>query len=164
MEKLRLLLKEANTAFKIADHMIYVTYPLVSDTKLLIVIIENLHKAITKGVEALLYYEFLYKRISNFPESFHERLRTFKESIARRYNFSQNNILLISDINEIVEKRKESPIEFVKKDKFVIASRDYRLRTINFDKTKNFVNETKMFISKLNSILKASDRRTTQRS
>ena len=81
MEDFLELLSEANRAFKTADHLTYVTYPLVQETKLLIAIVENLYSALIKSIEAILEYDQLYKRISLLPQDPQSRLEIFKTKL-----------------------------------------------------------------------------------
>ena len=64
------LLASANKAFKTADHLCYMTYPLVNDIKLIVTIVDNLDKALVLGMDALLQHEYLYKRLSFMPREF----------------------------------------------------------------------------------------------
>lgn len=153
MEQFRLLVQDMNRYFKTADHLAYITYPLVKDNKLMIVILENINNALIKGIEAILYYDRLYKRIPPYPENFHSKLDVFKIKCALRYNFDRSFIILIQDIYELVEQHKKSPMEFIRKDKFVICSYDYKkVNTLNIDKLKSYINEAKPFLEKINKI------------
>jgi len=153
------LVKEANRAFETADHLAYVTYPVINDNKLTISIAENLFQALTKGMDAILYYDRLYKRIMFLPQEFNSKLELFKQSSAKRYNISRETIQLLKDFSEISSARKESPIEFSRKEKFVICSTNYKLRTLTIQKMKDAINQTKPFISTLNSIYNQNVRR-----
>ena len=53
MERFRQLVKEANKAFETADHLTYMTYQIVKDIKLMIMITENLYNALEKGMDAV---------------------------------------------------------------------------------------------------------------
>jgi len=159
MERFQQSLIEANESLKRADHLASVTYKLINDPKLLWVALENTHRAAIKCMNALLEFDLLYKRISHIPEAFKERLRFFKETSGKRYAISRETTILLADLQELVEKHKASSMEFVRKDKFVIASPEYRLRTLDIKKVKDFVEKTKMFIKKANLLFKSSDRR-----
>ena len=74
MERVLSLVGEANTALKRADHMVSVTYKVVHDVKLLMVIMEHVHKAVIKGMDAVLLYDMIYKRIPMLPVQFRDRL------------------------------------------------------------------------------------------
>ena len=159
MEKFRQLVQEANKAFETADHLAYMTYPIVKDIKLIIIIVENLYNALEKAMDAVLYYDRLYKRINDLPKEFNLRFDIFKRKSAPRYGISEENIFLINEIRSIVEQRKKSPIEFIRKDKLVIASNNFKVKTVDINKIKEYVLKTKSFIEKLNEIKKEDDRR-----
>ena len=53
MERFTTYVAEANKAFKIADHLIYVTYPVLQDNKLMATALEHLAVALQKGMAAL---------------------------------------------------------------------------------------------------------------
>lgn len=154
MELFQQLLEEANKTFRIADHLTNVTFPLIKDIKLIITITENLDKTLTNGLNALLQYEFLYKRISGVPKDFKDKLDIFKSHCLLRYtSIARESILLINDVKSLVEHRKNSPVEFIKSGKFVMCTSDYKMRIINYDKIKNFVSQAKDLMLKLNIIM-----------
>ncbi len=159
MEKPILFAKEATKAFKTADHLTYVTFPLLNDQKLFATIAEKLKEALDKGMKAVLEFDYLYKRIQFVPADFQARVTLFRQYAPKKYNFNQSVFATMQDIEEIVTRRRESPIEFIRKDRLVIASSDYRLKTVNLEKIKEYVQNTKMFISKVNEIIQTSDRR-----
>ncbi len=159
MEKPILLAKEATKAFKTADHLIYVTFPLLNDQKLFATVAEKLKEALDKGIRAILEMDYLYKRIQFIPAEFQARMILFRQYAPKKYNINPIIFATMQDIEEIVTRRRESPIEFIRKDRLVIASGDYRLKTVNLEKIKEYVQMTKMFISKVNEIIQTSDRR-----
>ncbi|HLD15053.1 MAG TPA: hypothetical protein VJB94_00535 [Candidatus Nanoarchaeia archaeon] len=146
------LIEEANKAFLTADHLAFVTYPIVNDNKMFILIVENLFKAASKGMEAIIYYDRLYKRISPINNDFGSHLQVFKDKCMPRYGIDRSNFLLIQDLKMLIDERKKAPMEFSRREHYVIADHDFRIKTINLNKVKNYINQTKMFIDKLNSI------------
>ena len=159
MEKPILLANEATKAFKIADHLTYVTFPLLNDQKLFATIAEKLKEALDKGMRAVLEFDYLYKRIQFVPTEFQNRISLLRQYASKRYSFSPEIFTTMQDIEEIVARRRESPIEFIRRDRLVIASADYRLKTVTLEKIKQYVQSTKTFISKVNEIMQTSDRR-----
>jgi len=153
MEKFKELIQTANRAVKTADHLTYMTFPLVNDTKLLITIVENLHSAVINSMDALLYYDWLFKRISNLPLDFRSRLEIFKSYSIMRYNIPRDSVVLIQDIESIINHRRNSPMEFVRKGELVLCTNNYNMKTINFIKVKEYTNKAKDFVRKVNSIL-----------
>jgi hypothetical protein len=159
MERFLQLVKEANRAFETADHLAYVTYPLVNDNKLIISIAENLFKALTTGMEAILYYDRIYKRIMHIPPDFHGKLELFKQNSIPRYNISREIVHLLNELSEVLNARAKSPIEFGRQDKFIICSKDYALKSLTITKVKDNINQSKPFMNKLNLIYNQNVRR-----
>ena len=89
MEKLVELVSKMNKSFKTADHLAFVTFPLLKDPKLLVQIIWNLNKSLNLGMEALLYYERMYKRIGMYPENFMMRFEIFQKKVVPRYRVKE---------------------------------------------------------------------------
>lgn len=162
METFKRLVGEANKSLKTADHLTYVTFPLINDIKLMVTITENLNIALTKGMEAILHYDRLYKRIPAYADNFVAKFDMFKSRSAVRYNFPREDLLLINDVREIIEHRQKSPMEFIRRDKFVICSNNYRMKTITLDKVKEYINRAKGFMAKVNRIYEQNDRRFTR--
>ena len=154
MEDVSKALKDANRLFKTADHLTYVTYPLVKDNKLIITITENLTEAMIKAMEALLYYDRYYKRIMHFPSDFASKFDIFKRMCAPRYNINREYLVMMQDLKDLIEARKKSVMEFIRNDQYVITSNNYELRTLNYQKVKDILNKSKPFFEKVNFILK----------
>jgi hypothetical protein len=155
------LLQEANKRFNSVDHMLYVTYPLVKDNKLLILMVEGLNKSLNLFLEALMNYEYLYKRINNIPEDFSGKMDLLKRSVANRYNIPRNSIVVMEDLNKIVDERRKSPMEIVKREKYVILSDNYNQTHVTIEKLKNYINESKLFINKVNTLIENARRFST---
>ena len=161
METVLIPLKEANRRFVSADHMLFMTYPLLKDTKLLILVAENLHHASILALDALLKYEIMFKRVNSIPVSFNQKMDILKREVAGRYNIQRSNIVNIEELNKLIEARRNSPMEFCKRDKYVICSDDYKTNFLTLDKLKNYLNESKVFINRVNTIIENARRFST---
>ena len=138
MEKFLENLEEAHKIILIADHMFYVTFPLIKDKKLLLKILSDTKIAISKCISSVLQYEYLYKRIKLFnnPKT---NFRTFEEKCARRYNITEQEIKLILELFEVVEEHKKSSMEFLKNQKIVILSKNLQQKIVPIEKVKEFL-------------------------
>lgn len=152
MEELKRILREANKSLKTADHLVYVTYPLVKDHKILISVMENLNTAVTKAMDSVLYYDRMFKRIDSVPDAFNLRFEVFKAKCMPRHNIDREFVEFILDLKNVINTRKESAIDFTRKDRFYICSDDYRMQAITFDKIKGYLIQTKSFLNKINSL------------
>ena len=56
MEEFQTFLEKAKRHLKVADRMIYVTYPVVKDNKLLMIVMENLFLSLTNAITALMSF------------------------------------------------------------------------------------------------------------
>ncbi len=158
MDIFKNLIYEANKAFNTADHLAYVTYPLVNDTKVITLITEHLFNALEKGMDALLYIERLYKRIQQYSDSFEIKLELFKKIISR-YGINKEYVSIIKELKEINEYKQKTPAMFTKRNKLVICSTNYRLKTVTLDKIKKYISQIKPFIQLLNIIQDQYDNR-----
>ncbi|MBM3200375.1 hypothetical protein FJZ53_05535 [Candidatus Woesearchaeota archaeon] len=159
MENILVLVDKANKSCQIADHFACRVYPILKEPKLVMTIAENLYNAFVYGMDAFLAYEHMYKRIDNPPADFKSRFDVFKSEIAPRYGISKEQLLLISDLKRVIDYRRKSPVEFVRSNKIIICSDDYRMITMNYDKVKDFLEKSKPFFTRMNSIFKQNDRR-----
>ena len=148
MEKFLDELIEAERILSKIDHMIYVTYPLVRDKKLLLKILAETKIAIVKCINYILQFEYLCKRIrlSKDPK---ENLRTFKVKCAPRYNISFEEVKLINELFEIIDLHNTSPLEFKKEDKIVIFSETSRPKIIVIENIKEFIGLGKTILKKI---------------
>ncbi len=147
MEKFLESLGNAEKALKAADHMVYVTYPLVKDQRILLKVIEGIKEAVTQCIKAILHYEYLFKRITLYKNP-KTNFKTFVEKCAPRYNIKQEEIKTILELFDIAEKHQKSPFEFVKEEKVVILSNGMKPKTLTLEKTKEVLNVSKEILRK----------------
>jgi len=145
--------EESRKYLKLADHILYNTYPLLSDPKLLLKAMDNIFLSITNTISALLFYEKFNNRITEFDNTFETKIDLFRKKCLLHHNFDPNYIKLILDVKEIIVQHRKSPVEFVKKNKFVICSNDYKMKTITDNDVKNYLKKAKAFYGRIDNIL-----------
>jgi len=132
------LLEKANNALRTADHMIYVTFPLIKEKRLLVKILDEIYESIKNILNAILLQENFAGRITLNKDT-KTNFIIFGEKCAPRYNISQEELSEIIEISRLIEQHKKSPLEFVRKDKFVIMSENLHTETITLDKLKDWL-------------------------
>ena len=147
MEKFLENMITAEKKIQTADHMIYVTFPLIKDKRLLLKITQEIKNAVTDCISSILQYEYLYKRINLYKDP-KSNFRIFIEKCAPRYKIKKEEINLILELFDFVEKHKKSPFEFVKDDKIVILSNGLKPKTLTVEKTKEFLIAVKNILRK----------------
>ncbi len=146
----------AKKHLKLADHMLTMTYPVVNDPKLLLSVIENLNLTFSSAISAVLMYERDLRQIPPYHDTIDGRLDFFKNKSAEKFNISPNYIKMIEEIKDLVQEHKESPIEFSKKNEYVICSDEFkRLKTINIKEMKEYIAKAKLFIAEISNIIEA---------
>ena len=153
MEKFLENIQEAEKTIQVIDHMIYITYPLIKDKRILTKLLTETKNVITNCINSILQYEYLYKRITlyNNPRT---NFKTFKEQCAQTYKINKEEIDSIIKLFELVEKHKQSTMEFLKNEKVVILSENLKTETITIEKIKEFFNLSKKIMNKTLAIIK----------
>ncbi len=152
MEKYQENLKEAIRNLQIADHIAYVTFPLVNEQRLILKIFDEICKSITGCVNAILNYEYLYKRVHLYADN-GENIRTFAKC-AKNYNLSNEQIKKILGILELNKKHRQSAMEFVKRDKIIILSDNLGTQILDIHIIKEHLILAKELLMNVNNKMK----------
>ncbi|MEK6914403.1 MAG: hypothetical protein AABW83_02020 [Nanoarchaeota archaeon] len=137
MDKYKNDLIEASRHLRIADHMAYVTFPLINEHRLLLKIFDEVYLSIINCINCILNYEYLYKRIRLF-QSFNENFNLFIR-ISKNYDLNEEQIKMIKDIIELNRKHKNSAIEFIKQKKVVIMSDNLGIQVLDLITIKRYL-------------------------
>jgi len=124
-------LKKALQQYEIAKHLMTVTYPLIKDPKLLPTINANLKNAVDHALMTL-------------PKP--TPIDTNVLPILQKYNIPSEFSQLITELNEIKKLQQKSPVEFSRKDNYILASREFKLKAVSPQETKKNLLLTKQFL------------------
>ncbi len=152
LEKYQVSLEKAKQSLGIADHMTYVTYPVVKENKLLLKVLEEINQSLIGTINAILQYEYLYKRIQIYKDA-KENFKTFKK-LTSKYQITQEQFEKIKEIITLARKHQKSPLEFSKNNKLVIMSDNNKPSTITIEKIKNYLLEAKDTLRKTENEIK----------
>ena len=147
-------LKTAIVSLRRADHLTYMTLPLVKDSRLIWVILENLYFSAISGMDAVLEYEKMYKPLMPLPDNFEGRFGLFRDKLINKYNITIQEVELIRKLRDMIESHKNSPVEFSRPGKFVICNENYRIRTVSIQDIKEYIVVARGFLGKINNTLK----------
>ncbi len=156
MEKFIQNLEEAERIIRTVDHLIYVTFPLIKDKRMLIKILVETKNALVYFINAILQYDYMYKRIQLYQDPT-QNFRTFKDKSSKRYGITEQEMAQIISLFNIVEAHKKSPMEFTRGDKIVIMTENFKPETINQEKVKEFINTSKEIFKKFKDFLKTRE-------
>ena len=151
MEKFADLLNKAEQSLRTADHMVYITYPLLKENRLLKKILEEIHKGTANVVSAILNYEYTFKRIELHNQA-DINFEIFRRR-ASRFDIKPEEVEIIYTIFSLMEKHKESTFEFSRKDKFVMMSNNLHTESVDLEQLKKYLNLTKVILKKTRSLI-----------
>lgn len=152
MEKFLENLQEAKKTIKTVDHIAYVTFPLIKEKNLIIKMLTELKTAVAGCINAILQYEYIYKRITLYQNP-KTNFKTFIEKCSKKYNITEQEKKSIVELFELSEKHKKSSIEFLKNEKVVILSDNCKQETISLEKIKEFLDLSKKIAEKSERII-----------
>ncbi|MFO8016374.1 MAG: hypothetical protein R6U32_04670 [Candidatus Woesearchaeota archaeon] len=153
MDRARDAAEKAVRNLKIADHMLTQTYPSVRDSRLLLSVMENVFLSMTNSMAAILHHERAHKRIPPFQNNFESKFNMFKLKVAHRHNIDKEYMSLISALKNTLVAHKKSPVEFSRKDVFVICSDSYDMKTVSVENVRDYVNKAKGFVRTMQGIV-----------
>lgn len=138
MEKFFENIENAEKNLRSIDHIVYVTFPLIKDKRLLLKVMHETRGILINCITAILQYEYMHKRI-NLSQNSQENFKVFTDKCSINYGINRHEIGLIIELFDFVEKHKMSPFEFVKGDKIIMLSESLKPTTITLDKIKEFL-------------------------
>jgi len=147
MEKFFESLERAERSLRIADHMTYVTLPLVKEQRLLLKILEEVFNSVLNTVNSILQYEYFSKRINLYSNA-KDNFEVFRVKLAGKYGISEQQVAKILELFLLAEKHRASPFEFVKHDKIVIMSGSMQIASFDIVKIKEYLLVAKDILSK----------------
>ena len=152
MEDLRTLIQNAQRNLSTADHLLYVTYPLLKDKHLIIQVAENIFLSLENSIKAFLYYERMFKRIPNVAEGFNIQFEMFKHRYSKLENLQPENLEYVRDLKMILDKHKKSTVEFMRNEKFIMYSSIDDVKTLTVDQLKSYLKQTKPIVEKVKNL------------
>ena len=148
-ERYQELLQTARKQSELADHMLYVTYPLVQETKFLLAIAGHVINAARSAMQALLEFEILYKRLEHYNQTFVSEIDIYCKKVAPRYNLDGKYFKLLQKLLEVQKYDSESVVRFKRGDKYILSTAEYSMSVLDLDSVKRYSNLTKKFVDEI---------------
>lgn len=148
MEKHLESLQKAINNIRISDHMVYVTYPVIKDKRLILKALDHVSDAIIFIINSILQFDYLNKRIELSKDNPKLNFEIFRDKCSKRYNINGEELSEINELFYMVENHRKSPMEFLRKDKIVIMNENLKTNIIDPDKLKKYLNLAKNLVNK----------------
>jgi hypothetical protein len=144
-------LTESLRHIETADHMTYVTFPLVNEKKLLLKIFEEIHKAMISLTLALIVHESKKRKMKIYCDD-NKNFKKFIE-ILGNHHLKKDEIRKITEIEGLYKKHKASAMEFSRKDSVIIMQDNLDVLALDIKKIKEYLALCKSLFIKISLIL-----------
>ncbi len=153
MEKYQENLQNAVKSLKIADHILYITYPVIKDKRLLLKSLDSVYEAMVDIINSFLQYDHIWKRIqlSADPKN---NFEIFINRTSKNNNITREEVQEILDFFSVIEAHRKSPMEFKRKEKIVIMGSDLHTTMIDPEKIKKYLSLTRRIFERARFMLK----------
>ncbi len=147
------LYKQASGDIRKAGHLLYVTFNLVQEGKLLTSVVEHINSGTSNALEALLEFERTSKNIEAFPKHMGMMMEIYEKKVQGRRELDPKFLQLIRKLTNLKEHINQSSMTFRKNDKFVFATDRYETKSIDLELIKKYYNISNEFISEVERII-----------
>jgi len=147
MEKFLEYIYDAEKKIRVLDHLVYVTFPLLKNKRILLKSLLELKLVLVKCINSILHYDYIYRRIKLVKDP-NINFKTFQEKCSFRYGISKDELVLISNLFDLVQKYNQSSMEFMRRENIVILSEDSNIEILTLEKIKEFLFLSKNILKK----------------
>jgi hypothetical protein len=144
-------IQKAQQELGLADHMLYVTFPLLNDKRIFLNAINHLGMAIREVVRSFMNREADYKRIRMPPEDF--LINDFINKYSQKLGLN-SYIKMIRDVTSFNNIRDRASIKLKRKDKFIVISPEYSMFALTINDAKNYLGLAREFMDKMKRFVK----------
>jgi len=133
---------ESQKHIKEAEYLLNSTYSITKDQKVLLGILLKLHSALEFSLNA-----YLNQKIGS-KNTFLSKLSLLREE-RKNLNLSETEFEFLTLLRNLIQEHKDSPVEFARKDKFIIADNQFSLHTLSVENLNEYLQISKKIIAEL---------------
>ena len=145
--------------YEIARHLLLTTFPMVRDNKLLPAILSNLSNAVQHALDAILLFEREAKLIPPYGTTFEAKVSAFRLKCLARNKIPLTFYNLMTTLHDLAKSQKAAPVEFSRKDKYIICSAQYETKAISAKDLKEYLQQTKDFLMLTDTLMNRFNRK-----
>ncbi|MGM5481792.1 MAG: hypothetical protein ACQESE_05285 [Nanobdellota archaeon] len=153
MDVFEYYMKEARRSLDAAEHMRSVSYPLAEDPKIFLGVVRKLydcHKSILSLLLVAGECSVSIRECDLMPEkNFSMSFRKASETAKKENILEDDDLSLLSAVHDIILKHENSPVEFQRKQSFVMCDEEYGASQLTSAQAKGFSMRTKEILRKL---------------
>lgn len=134
---------------RLADHMLYVTMPLLDDKRVFINAVTHVSNAVKGVIHKFMTREADFKRIRMPSEEL--LINDFLTKYVNKLGL-ESYTEMIKGITCFNDVRSKSSIKLKKNDKFIVISPEYSMVALSLDQARFYVRQAREFVSRLEAI------------
>ncbi|MBR9679308.1 MAG: hypothetical protein GON13_03500 [Nanoarchaeota archaeon] len=146
-------LAEARKELKLADHMVYVTYKLLNDRKIMLSVARHINSALNNTIFAFLKNELRFKRIYHLPENEHLRLKYFLRDYSEQFalNFEGEEMIIKLDN---LRSMKSGGYNIQEGSVIHIVNGCLRVETLSVNMIKKYLSNARELINNIEKLVR----------
>ncbi|MBD3312457.1 hypothetical protein GF352_03330 [archaeon] len=141
-------LKSAVEELSLADHMLYVTFPLLNDKQIFLNAVNHLGKSITEVIRAFMSREVAFKRIKFMPPK-DLLINEFIDRYSGNLGLNKRLVKMIKQVTTFNNVRHRSSIKLKRNDKFIVISPEYSMSALTLEEAKDYLRLAREFVQKM---------------
>jgi hypothetical protein len=149
----------ARKELKLADHMVYVTYKLLNDRKIILSVANHVSKATNTAIFAFLENERRFKRIYHLPENERLRLMYFLRDYSEKFALDMDVEEMIIKLDNLRLMKSTDGYNVQKGESFYFVNGGFKVETVSVKMIKKYLSNARELINKIERIIK-NDYRT----
>jgi len=153
MENYHELINKAQKEIESSDHLLFVTYNIVKDSKFVFSVTNKLIDAVKYALEALLEFERKSKLIEPYPKQFNFMVEAFKKKVSERREFDEKTLIFLNKLVTMEQTIDSSSLNFRRGDTYVLADEDFGTQAIELQTIKSYFSSAQEFVSKVGDII-----------
>ena len=153
MENYHELLNKAKKEIDSSDHLLFVTYNIVKDSKFVFSVTNQLIDAVKYAIEALLEFERKSKLIEPYPKQFNFMVDTFKKKVSERREFETSTLVFLNKLVLMEQTIDSSSLNFRRGETYVLADEEFGTQAIELQTIKSYFSDPKSFVEKVGEII-----------
>ena len=153
MENYHELINKAQKEIDSSDHLLFVTYNIVKDSKFVFSVTNQLIDAVKYAIEALLEFERKSKLIEPYPKQFNFMVDTFKKKVSERREFETSTLVFLNKLVLMEQTIDSSSLNFRRGETYVLADEEFGTQAIELQTIKSYFSDAKSFVEKVGEII-----------
>lgn len=145
--------KKAVKHYDAAEYFLNVTFPSLKDPILFIGIITNIFSSLEAAMDSVLLHGQNQGMVPKGATTFLEKLRIFRSRSVQQHDIPHEYLHLMTDIKNVLDVHKRSPIEFRRKGTFVICAKEYEVQSLTITDMRSYLFKAQEFLKLVECII-----------